>query len=68
MAKIEIDVSKCKGCFLCIKYCPKGCFRVSDSTGPFGVKVVEAVNTEECSLCKNCELICPESCIKVKKK
>ena len=66
--KITIDTSRCKGCLLCVKYCPKNCLGVSDIPDAHGINVVKLIDESACISCRNCELICPESCIKVKKK
>ena len=37
MPKIEIDRERCKGCKLCMVYCPKGCIKLEDSINKRGV-------------------------------
>jgi len=41
MAKITIDKDKCKGCFLCISFCPKGLIKKSSQLNKLGVTSVE---------------------------
>jgi 2-oxoglutarate ferredoxin oxidoreductase subunit delta len=57
-SKIEIKVSWCKGCGLCVDYCKLG---VLEMKGP----LPEVVKIEKCSRCMQCELICPDFAIRV---
>ncbi len=41
MAKITIDREKCKGCLLCISFCPKGLISVDKDLNRRGVKPVK---------------------------
>ena len=56
--RIEVKVSWCKGCGLCVAYCNRDVL-VMDGVIP---KVVHA---EKCSRCLQCEAICPDFAIKV---
>ena len=65
MTKIQIEAEYCKGCGLCIHYCPKGVFRLSDSPNAKGYRIVEVVSPEDCVECLNCEINCPDFAIRV---
>jgi 2-oxoglutarate ferredoxin oxidoreductase subunit delta len=67
MAKITIDKDRCKGCFLCISFCPKGLIRKSKQLNKRGVTSVEFKDTNECLGCTLCAIICPDCCIEVYK-
>jgi len=41
MAKITIDREKCKGCLLCISFCPKGLISVDKGLNQRGAKPVK---------------------------
>ena len=56
--RIEVKVSWCKGCGLCVEYCNRDVL-VMDGVVP---KVVLA---EKCSRCLQCEAICPDFAIRV---
>ncbi|OQX88571.1 tungsten formylmethanofuran dehydrogenase [candidate division KSB1 bacterium 4484_87] len=58
--KIEIIEELCKGCDICVQFCP---FDVLAMNGP----VVEVVNLEKCTACGLCELHCPDFAIIVTK-
>lgn len=54
-----IDIEWCKGCGICIHFCPKAVLEFN----PNGK--VEAVRPEDCIACKLCELRCPDLAIQV---
>jgi 2-oxoglutarate ferredoxin oxidoreductase subunit delta len=56
---IEVKVSWCKGCGLCVEYCNR------DVLEMHGV-VPQVVHAERCSRCLQCEAICPDFAIEVK--
>ncbi len=58
LATIEVRVSWCKGCGLCVEYCNRDVL-VMDGVLP---KVVRA---ERCTRCLQCEAICPDFAIEV---
>ena len=66
-AYIIIDSEKCKGCGLCIFFCPE---KVIGRAGHFNQKgytpaaVIEE-KAEECTGCTACALICPDVAISV---
>lgn len=58
-AQITIINEFCKGCEICVIYCPKDVLKMERS------KVV-VVNLEACNKCMLCEIRCPDFAIKVK--
>jgi 2-oxoglutarate ferredoxin oxidoreductase subunit delta len=57
-ANIQIRVSWCKGCGLCVDYCPTGAIEM-DGVLP---KIVDA---EKCTRCLQCEAVCPDFAIEI---
>jgi len=57
---IDINTNWCKGCGICVEFCPKDVLALNNS-------VVEVVNIEQCIACKLCEIRCPDFAITVKK-
>ena len=64
---IYLDEKLCKGCGLCIYYCPKDVLRMSDRRNEKGYNVAEVYNLETCNACKICEINCPDFVIYVEK-
>lgn len=63
--KIVINREFCKGCDLCIKFCPTDVYEHSNDLNEKGVHPPEPVRAEDCIFCYNCELYCPDFCITV---
>lgn len=53
---LTINTSWCKGCGICVAFCPKKVLKLENE------KVV-AVNIEDCISCGLCELRCPDNAI-----
>jgi 2-oxoglutarate ferredoxin oxidoreductase subunit delta len=67
MAKITVDIDKCKGCLLCVSSCPKGLISASSKLNKRGVNAVEFKESGDCLGCAMCAVICPDCCIIVYK-
>ncbi len=65
--KIYIDSVVCKGCGLCIHYCPRHLFELSDRHNEKGYSVVQVRDTDECTACRLCEIGCPDLAIYIHK-
>ena len=65
MFKIAIDITHCKGCGLCVMFCPKGALRMSGEISRRGVNPAEVVDENACTGCLNCTLVCPDTAIEI---
>jgi len=65
MAKVVINKEKCKGCLLCVSFCPKALFIVEEKLNSKGVKPVKLKEVNDCVGCGQCAVICPECCIEI---
>lgn len=61
-ADISIKTDRCKGCKICVAFCPKKVLAL-DTLGK-----VKVVDQEACIACGQCELRCPDYAIFVDKK
>ena len=62
---IEIDQELCKGCELCISFCPKGAISLSDKSNASGYLPAFFNDNGECTGCAICAVVCPEVAIEV---
>ena len=65
MAKVKVDFSRCKGCFLCASVCPKEVLIPSKELGPKGFGMIQLDDTKECIGCGACFKMCPDYCIEI---
>jgi 2-oxoglutarate ferredoxin oxidoreductase subunit delta len=61
LKELCINRQWCKGCGICIAFCPKHVLELDDSD-----KVI-AVRTQDCTACAMCALRCPDMAITVEK-
>jgi 2-oxoglutarate ferredoxin oxidoreductase subunit delta len=62
---IHIDESVCKGCGLCVFYCPKDVLQLADKMNQKGYNVAEVINLSDCTGCRLCDIACPDFAIYV---
>lgn len=58
---IKIKTERCKGCGICVEFCPKQILTLNT------LDKVEAVKPADCIACGLCELRCPDYAIFVDK-
>jgi 2-oxoglutarate ferredoxin oxidoreductase subunit delta len=62
---IEIDQDLCKGCEICIWFCPKKVISLSDKLNSSGYLPATFNDSGECTGCATCAIVCPEAAIEV---
>ncbi len=67
MAKIEFDTHRCKGCGLCVLFCPTNNLRMSSQLNEQGQPYPELVDEQTCTTCGLCFRMCPDGAIEVNK-
>ncbi len=67
MAKgyIEINQELCKGCQLCISFCPRDSIYLAEKVNAAGYLPAAFNGSSECTGCAICTLVCPEAAIEV---
>ena len=66
---IKINEEICKGCGLCVSFCPvKGLLSIdSERVNAKGWNPVVCADQEKCLSCAQCALMCPDTAIEVYK-
>ncbi|MDI6759802.1 MAG: 4Fe-4S dicluster domain-containing protein [Candidatus Brocadiaceae bacterium] len=65
MARVSIDVGFCKGCELCIPFCPHDSLTMSRHLNEHGLPTVYFKEDHPCSGCRYCAVMCPEAAIEI---
>ena len=55
--EIKINVKWCKGCGICVAFCPKKCLSLNEN------EKIQLHAPEDCIKCGMCELRCPDLAI-----
>jgi len=67
MPEVKVTAERCKGCELCILYCPKNSLCMSSSFNLKGYHYPEFKEPDTCTGCAICGMICPEVALEVYK-
>ncbi len=62
---VEVFADRCKGCDLCVVFCPPGVLRLSERVNVVGYRYVELADASGCTGCEICGRICPDLAIHV---
>jgi len=62
---IEIDQEICKGCQICMAFCPGDVIKLSDKSNASGYSPVVFDDSGKCTGCATCAVVCPEVAIEV---
>ena len=68
MAKLTINIDRCKGCGLCVTACPKKIMQLShDKMNKLGFRPAEITDESQCIGCAFCATMCPDCVITVER-
>ena len=54
---LKVKLERCKGCGICVEFCPKKVLEVSE------LEKVVVAREQDCIKCKQCEMRCPDFAI-----
>ncbi len=60
---IDVDEERCKGCDLCVHFCPPKVLRLSGRRNSLNHRVVELWDAARCTGCEICAHVCPDMAI-----
>jgi len=62
---VVIDRDRCKGCSLCVTFCPQHVLSIDKTTLNAKGYHPALLSGDGCTGCNNCALICPDVCFTV---
>jgi 2-oxoglutarate ferredoxin oxidoreductase subunit delta len=65
LARINIEKETCKGCELCVHFCPKACIEMAEGFNLRGFRFSLFTGEDKCTGCALCARICPDVAIEV---
>ncbi|MDD3192148.1 MAG: 4Fe-4S binding protein [Bacilli bacterium] len=66
--KIYFDYEHCKGCMLCVHYCPTKILELDKTRiNKQGYPTITVTNPDKCIGCAFCAIMCPDSVITVER-
>ncbi|MBS3968981.1 MAG: ferredoxin family protein [Clostridia bacterium] len=65
MTKIMFHEDACKGCELCIEFCPKNLITLASRFNDKGFHPATVENTDKCVGCAICARMCPDVAIEI---
>lgn len=60
-----IDSDRCKGCGLCVNFCPKNVLEITSTVNAKGHFPVFQARPEDCIHCTICCIMCPDVAISI---
>ena len=65
MPNVAIDRDRCKGCGMCVQYCPQGVLEMSREINAKGYFFAKAARAHACIGCRICGITCPDVAIEI---
>jgi 2-oxoglutarate ferredoxin oxidoreductase subunit delta len=63
--RVVVNRELCKGCSLCVSFCPRDVLELADEVNSKGYKVASSSHPDNCTGCAICALVCPDIAIMV---
>ncbi len=58
--RVEVDTDLCKGCGLCVYFCPKSVLDLTGEVNSKGYRTAKKGNPASCTGCAICAHVCPD--------
>ncbi len=58
--KPVIHPERCKGCGICVEFCPEKILVLGDELNSYGYPTVGIIDEKACTHCLRCSLVCPD--------
>lgn len=65
--KLTLFGDRCKGCGLCVDYCPHQLLSLGEKLNRLGYQPVYLAKEDKCTGCGICALMCPDMIIQVER-
>ncbi|HHY33635.1 MAG TPA: 4Fe-4S binding protein [Firmicutes bacterium] len=65
MPKVVFNEERCKGCELCVTFCPRKALTMAEHFNSKGFHPATITDEERCNSCTACARMCPEVAIEV---
>lgn len=65
MVRVKFREDYCKGCGLCIVFCPQGIIHLGENLNKRGYRTAQVLEQEKCTSCMACARMCPDAVITV---
>lgn len=65
MVIVKINKNLCKGCELCVPFCPNSSIEMSRSLNDYGFHTAYFKKGCPCNGCRDCAIMCPEAAIEI---
>ena len=65
MPKVTFDSERCKGCELCLAFCPPRVIGMDEKLNGLGYHPAKLRNEAGCTSCAACAWVCPDLVIEV---
>jgi 2-oxoglutarate ferredoxin oxidoreductase subunit delta len=63
--RVVFDEKLCKGCKLCIEFCPVNIVALGEELNEKGYRTANVIEQDKCTSCRACAIVCPDNVITV---
>ncbi|NMB25151.1 MAG: 4Fe-4S binding protein [Firmicutes bacterium] len=63
--RVEVEPELCKGCGLCVTFCPRKVLELAEEVNSKGYRIVSQVHPDRCTGCTICAQMCPDIALTV---